>query len=130
MPLNVRTFSDLNFNFTIHPVRKDVTKVTGIEAVIQSLQNLLDTNHFEVPFHPEIGSNIRKTLFENLTPVNAALLEQYINDTIRNFEPRVTISSVQVIPHFNTNGYEVNLVFFVKNISTPVTISTFLERAR
>lgn len=130
MPLNVRTYSDIPFSFSIHPIRKDLTKVTGKASVIQSLKFLLDVDNFEFPFHPEIGSNIRALLFENMTPMNTALLKSHIEDTIRNFEPRVTISNIEVIPDYTNNGYIVNLVFYIKNLTNPVLITTFLSKAR
>ena len=54
---SVREFKDLDLNFTIHPVKKDINKHVGTMAIVNSIKNLVLTNHYEVPFHPEIGSN-------------------------------------------------------------------------
>ena len=59
-----RTFSDLDLNFTKHPVRDDVNILTAERAVINSVKNLILTNHYERPFQPDLGSNIRRLLFE------------------------------------------------------------------
>jgi phage baseplate assembly protein W len=130
MPLNVRSYSDINLNWTIHPIKHDLTKVTGKDSVIQSLKLLLATDNFEVPFHPEIGSNIRALLFENITSINTAILKNHIDDTIRNFEPRVQIETIEVIPDYTRNGYIVNILFYIKNLTDPVQITTFLSKAR
>ena len=65
----VRQYSDLDLNFTIHPVKKDINRNLGERAVINSVKNLILTNHYERPFQPNIGSNIRRLLFENLEPL-------------------------------------------------------------
>ena len=125
-----REYIDLDLNFTIHPVKKDINKFKGELAVINSIKNLVLTNHYEVPFHPEIGSNVRRLLFENLDTVTAAAVEAEIRTTITNFEPRVNITTIQVLPDYDKNGFKVYLEFTVVNLTTPVTINFFLERIR
>ena len=88
---NIRQFKDLDLNFSIHPVRKDINKNLNEMAVINAVKNLVLTNHFEKPFHPEIGSNVRRLLFDNLDTVTASAIESEIRTTITNFEPRVSI---------------------------------------
>ena len=64
-----RVYKDLNLNFTRNPVTGDVATVTDVNAVKRSIRNLLLTNHYERPFHPEIGSDIPALLFENFGPI-------------------------------------------------------------
>ena len=90
---SVKTYSDLNLNFTRNPATGDVARLTDIEAVKRSVRNLILTNQFERPFHPEIGSSVRALLFENVTPLNAILLEDRIREVIINFEERALITS-------------------------------------
>jgi phage baseplate assembly protein W len=125
-----RTYSDLDLNFTIHPVRKDVNKHIGEKAVINSVKNLILTAHYERPFRPEIGSNLRRMLFENMDILTAASIEREITLTISNFEPRARVSKIQAIPDFDKNGYTVTMEFYVLNLTTPITINFFLERIR
>ena len=123
-------FKDLDLNFTIHPVRKDVNTHKGEYAIINSVKNLVLTNHYERPFQPELGSNIRRLLFENVDSVIAAQIEREIEETINNFEPRVEISKVTAVASPNENRYNVELEFFVINSPNPITINFFLERIR
>jgi len=125
-----RTFKDLDLNFNIHPVRKDINTHNNEYAIINSVKNLVLTNHYERPFQPEIGSNIRKLLFENLDAVTAARIEREIQETIDNFEPRVRTTRVTAVAAPDENGYKVELEFFVINNSNPITINFFLERIR
>ena len=82
-----RVYKDLNLNFTSNPVTGDVTNVTDVNAVKRSVRNLLLTNHYDKPFHPEIGSNVTALLFENFGPITGNQLSRTIEELISNFEP-------------------------------------------
>lgn len=125
-----REWQDLDLNFAIHPVRKDINKHKGELAVINSIKNLISTNHYEIPFQPEVGCNVRKLLFEPLDMVTSTLIEREIVETINNFEPRASVSKVVVKPDFDNNGFNVELLFQIINRTDPVAIKFFLERVR
>ena len=127
---NVRSFKDLDLNFTIHPVKKDINTHKNEYAITNAVKNLILTNHYERLFQPEIGSNIRRLLFENVDPITGASIEREITETIDNFEPRVQTSKVTVSPDPDNNGFKVELEFFVINNPNPITINFFLERIR
>jgi phage baseplate assembly protein W len=123
-------FSDLDLNFTIHPVKKDINRHTNETAVVNSIKNLILTNHYERPFQPDIGSNVRRMLFENMDTITATVLENEIAQTIKNYESRVNISTLNVSPDYENNGFNVYMEFYVVNRTTPITINFFLERIR
>ena len=125
-----RTFKDLDLNFTVHPVKKDISIYKNEYAVINSIKNLVLLNHYEKPFRPEIGSSIRALLFENIDTIIAAQIERAIAETIANFEPRAKVSLVTAIPQPDENKYSVRLEFFIINNPNPITINFFLERIR
>tara|TARA_Y100000004_G_scaffold103832_1_gene116470 strand:+ start:505 stop:936 length:432 start_codon:yes stop_codon:yes gene_type:complete len=125
-----RVYSDLNLNFTKNPATKDVARLTDVEAVKRSVRNLILTNRFERPFHPEIGSSIRDLLFETITPLNAILLQDRVEEVIDNFEPRANINQVIVQDEIDRNRYKVTVSFYVVNTPEPVTITEFLQRLR
>jgi phage baseplate assembly protein W len=127
---NIRTFKDLDLNFNIHPVRKDINMHKNEYAIINSVKNLILTNFYERVFQPQLGSNIRRLLFENIDNLIAARIEKEIEETILNFEPRVQISNITAIPDPDRNAYGITLEFFVINNANPVTINFFLERIR
>lgn len=131
LPSNeLRAFSDLDMNFVIHPIRKDINKIIGEKAIINSIKNLLLTNHYERLFQPHLGSNIRKLLFEPLDPLVARSLEIEIRSVLQNFEPRVQIISIRVVAQEEKNAFQVTLEFQPLNSLTPITITFFLERVR
>lgn len=128
--LEKRQFRDLDLNFNVHPVRKDVTKHTGEMAVINSMKNLVLTNFYERLFQPEVGSNLRKLLFENLDTVTAMAISREINQTIRNYEPRVRVQAITVKPDYDNNAYSVTIEFTIVNVDRPLSITFLLERTR
>jgi len=130
MSLIARKYSDLDLNFTKHPVTKDVSKKVNENAIATAIRNLLLTSYYERPFKPELGSNLKKFLFEPIDNVTTSLIQDSIFETIKNFEPRVTISEVVATPNYDLQRYDVYVTFFVKNTVEPITISFFLERLR
>ena len=130
-PRNVRTYSDLDLFFSAKGVSKDISKVTDIQAVKRSVRNLVLLNHYEKPFHPEIGSGVRDILFEPMTPITAHVLTRKIEDVIENFEPRAKLIGVRAQPNLDRNEYEVTVEFYVINTPTElVDLTIILERLR
>lgn len=125
-----RQYKDIDLSFNVHPVRKDVNKHVDEQAVINSIKNIILTNHYEKPFNPDFGSNIRSMLFENIDSITAISLEREILQTIENFEPRASVSKVTAIPDFDNNGYSIKLEFYIINLTNPITIQFFLQRVR
>jgi phage baseplate assembly protein W len=126
----LRSFRDLDLNFTNHPIRKDVNSFSNEYAIINSIKNLIFTQHYERPFQPELGSNLRRMLFEPIDAITAAQIEREITEVVRNFEPRADISKVIAKPSPDENKYSVHVEFFLINNPNPVTINFFLERIR
>jgi hypothetical protein len=88
------------------------------------------TKNFERLFHPEIGCQVNSLMFENLDNATLASIKYTIENVIKNFEPRVRISSITAIPSPDESGYKIRLEFFVINNPDPITINFFLERIR
>ena len=128
---NVRQYKDLDLFFSRKNGTNDIEKITDVEAVKRSIRNLVLTNFYEKPFHPEIGSGIRDMLFENMTPITAVVLARKVEDVIENFEPRARLIGVRALPNLDRNEYEVTIEFFVVNAPTElVDMTIFLEVLR
>lgn len=125
-----REFKDLDMNFTIHPIRKDVNKLVAERAVINSIKNIVLTAHYEKPFNPDFGSNIRRLLFENLDNLTASAIEREIEETVRNYEPRVNLLETTARADFENNGFKIEMKFMIINQTQPLSITFFLERIR
>ena len=130
MARNTRTFSDLDLNFTAHPVTKDIVLRYDENAVKTSLKNLILTSNFERPFHSEIGSPIKRLLFEPVTPMLGVVLKRAIVDTVNNYEPRVELLNVDVLVAENSNSIGVTIEFKIVNTERPLSLDLVLERTR
>ena len=127
---SAKIFKDLNLDYQQNSATKDITKITDVEAVKRSVRNLINLNHYEKPFHPEIGSNLRAMLFELITPQMNHVISKQIELLIKNYEPRARLVQVLTKPKFDENGYACQISFYVQNYPDPVIVESFLERLR
>ena len=128
---SVKQYSVLDLFFGKKAASNDINKVNDIQAVKRSVRNLVLLNHYEKPFHPEIGSGVRDVLFENMTPTTSHILTRKIEMVIENFEPRARLISVSAFPNLDRNEYECTISFYVVNAPTElVDLTVFLERLR
>ena len=127
---SARIYKDLNLDFQQNAATKDIQKITDVESVKRSVRNLINLNHYEKAFHPEIGSNLRAMLFENITPQISHFIKKQIELLISNYEPRCRLVQVSNMPNLDRNGYSISISFYVVNHPEPVQVETFLERLR
>jgi len=125
-----RLYSDLDLDFKRNVVTNDIVKLTDVEAVKRSVRNLINTSHYERPFHPEIGSDVRRMLFEPVTPLTAVNLQRKVAEVLQNFEPRARIVQILARPNIDQNAYNLTIMFYVVGSNSPVTVEAFLERLR
>ena len=125
-----RIYKDLNLDFQKNTATGDIQKLTDVESVKRSVRNLINTNHYEKPFHPEIGSNLRAMLFENITPQITHVISKQIEMLLKNYEPRCRLVEVSSHPQIDRNAYSVTISFYVVNHPEPVVVESFLERLR
>ena len=125
-----RIYKDLDLDFGRNRITNDVNKLTDVEAVKRSVKNLINTNHYERPFHPEIGSDVRAMLFEPMTPLTALNLQRKVAEVLNNFEPRINLQQILASPDLDRNSYALKIMFYVVGSNQPVEVETFLERLR
>lgn len=130
MSRQTKIFSDFSLLFTAHPATADIVKKTDEEAVKASLRNLIQTKHYERPFHPEIGCQIYGLLFENFTPITREVMKKTIFDVIDKFEPRVTVLDVIIGESADQYSIDIDVIFKIINSEKPITLTTSITRAR
>jgi len=123
-------FSDFTKNLDTIPGRTDLSRVVNENAVRESIRNLVATDRGERLFQPNVGCDIRGSLFENVTQATMIILEENIKSTIRTYEPRCNLRSVEVSGNIDTNELSAKIVFNVINSSNITSISIDLSRAR
>jgi phage baseplate assembly protein W len=123
-------YSDLYKDLTINPVSTDIALRTNEESIKESIKNLILTDRGERLMQPNIGSDVRASLFENATPVMLKILEERVRDVINNYEPRASLIDVDVTSLYDDNRVQVTIYFYVKNREEPISVDVFIERVR
>lgn len=125
-------YSDFQTNFTMHPIKKDLTKLVNEDAVKRSIKNIVMTNFYERRFRPRFGANIRKYLFENITPLTLRAIQSDITTSIETFEPRANLIDVKVSSANDSNEVDIAITFTTINRLQPVivTATVGLNRVR
>jgi phage baseplate assembly protein W len=123
-------FTDFSLAFIAHPYTGDIPLLKDEDAVKNSIKNLILTSFFERPFYSYKGCGIYHTLFELINPGAANQIEEHIKTVLSNWESRVRIEEVIVIPNYENNGYEVTLRYEIINQTSLQDVSFFLQRIK
>ena len=137
-----RKFKDLDLDFGRHPVTNDVNVVEDAIAIKRSVRNLIQTNFYERPMHPELGCGIREMLFENYSPVISIYIKRKIEEVLQNYEPRVNLTSIVInndnfsdLKVFSGNEIDNNKIvvsihFYIVGVAGPQSTTVELQRLR
>ena len=128
-------YKDISLYFTKNPVTGDVTEVTDGQDIKRAVRNLVLTNRFDHPFHPEIASRVRESLFEMFTPVTINVIRNAITEILTIYEPRVFVTAVEVADpeysYMDQNTLPIQIFFTLKNApETLENVNVVLERIR
>lgn len=125
------TFKDLNITFKPHPITGDLIVTKDEAAIKQAIVNLLLTNKGERFFNANLGSSISELLFEPLDYGTAAMVSAEVENTLTFYEPRIKVLSVNAVPNFDENGFDIELFFeIIGREDFPINVTFFLERTR
>lgn len=124
-------YSDLNLQFTPHPITGDVTRKTDSDAIRRSVRNIVMTNYYERPFKPGFGGNLIGLLFNLDTDRGLEKVSEKLTKTIETFEPRVKNVTIRVNNEgMNTNTLELSIFYNIINGSRNQELSLTVSRAR
>ena len=130
MPTYTKTYSDLDFDFTRHPVTGDIIKVVDVTSVKRGIRNILLTENTERLFQPEVGSGIKGLLFEQMSDITAQLLEDQVRAAIESWEDRAEVLEIIVTPDEDYNRYTVAVTFRIINQLEEQALEVYLQRER
>ena len=121
MPLErvSQEFKDISMTFKTNPLNGDLIALKNASAISRSLKNIVLTSRGEKFFDPEFGSGVSESLFENLDEVTALNIKDEIEYSIANYEPRVELIDIDVIPDYDVNQYHVVIVYIITGIDIP-----------
>lgn len=124
------TYSDLFKDLTLSPVNNDIARRVDEDSIKESIKNLVLTDRGERLFQPNLGCDIRKILFENITPDTIIVAREMITNTLKAYEPRAAIIGVDIRALADGTTIVITIVFNVINREEPVTLNITLERVR
>jgi phage baseplate assembly protein W len=112
-------FKDISASFQTNPLTNDIVVLKNASAIARSIRNIVFTYPGEKFFNPNFGSRISQSLFENLDPTSAITIRDEIENSIRNYEPRVILSDVIVDPNYDNNEFNVTIVYRIVGVDVP-----------
>lgn len=124
-------FSDLDQSFKRNPFTSDIYLKKDIEAVKNSIINIVLTGNFERPFQPRFGANIRQYLFENLDDNTLDTIHTVIASIVDIYEPRAQVLGVYVDEaDMDNNKLAITIKFTMISTGQVADVTTVLERVR
>ena len=133
MPLEriSKGFKDLSMTFQVNPINYDLIALKNETAIARSVRNLVLTYPGERFFNENLGSKVSRSLFENIDEISASVIKDEIDNTIRNYEPRVDLTSVVVSPNYDNNEFNVTINYKIVGIDVlPQQLSFALQPTR
>jgi phage baseplate assembly protein W len=127
--LNARLGSDLQF-----PIVNKFVVTSGVNLLIQDIQQLLLTTPGERVFRPDYGCELMLSVWENIYTA-ATEGASSIRTAIQLFEPRITVINISSQIFENTNlivfniQFQVNSTDSVFNLVFPFRMGTALSQA-
>jgi len=122
-------YIDLNLNFLKHPNSRDIVKRYDVDAIKNSVRNLIRTNRGEKMFKPFFGGDLRSMLFEPLTSANSEILKRKWNEMMKRYEPRARIDKLTI----TSENAELYIVLELSLVETPdvkFTVPLVVDRVR
>ena len=103
-----RSFKDISMSFQVNPLTDDLIAIKNQTAISRSIRNLVLTAPGERFFNNDLGSRVNELLFENVDDLTAASVKSEIENTIKNYEPRVKLLTTKVSA--NPDSYEFDVI--------------------
>ena len=112
-------FKDISMSFQSNPLNNDLIGLKNENAIARSIKNIVFTIPGEKFFNENFGSEITASLFENISELSGAQIEDEIRQSIENYEPRVELINVTAIPDYDNNQFDAVVVYKIIGMDIP-----------
>ena len=106
-------------SFQANPLNNDLIGLKNENAIARSVKNIVFTVPGEKFFNENFGSEITASLFENISELSGAQIEDEIRQSIENYEPRVELINVTAIPDYDNNQFDAVVVYKIIGMDIP-----------
>ena len=118
-------------SFKVNPLTDDLIAIKNQTAIARSLRNLVLTSPGERFFNNNLGSRVNELLFETVDDLTASSVKSEIENTIRNFAPRVKLLTTQVSANVDSLQFDVVITYEIVGIEAEAQQLSFaLQPAR
>ena len=94
--------------------RGSMALVGGIEELERSMSVVISTAPGERPFRPRFGCRIWELMFEPINEATMGLMEMYVEEALRMWEPRVDIEQILVEPASVDGAVMISISYVVR----------------
>ena len=130
MKSNAKTYLGNGLNFPVRMnARGEVMLVTGSEDIEQSIRIIIGTRPGERVMRPTFGCRASELMFDPRSATTISLLQEYVFDALRMWEPRIEVISVEVDRNEKFDGalvaeiqYEIKATHDTRSIVYPFYI--------
>ena len=112
-------FKDISMSFQSNPLNNDLIAIKNVNAITRSIRNIVLTTPGEKFFDPDFGSNVTRLLFENVDDITASQIQEEIEFSINNYEPRVKLLDVKVIADNDNASFDTIITYEVIGANVP-----------
>ena len=112
-------FKDISMTFQSNPLNSDLITLKNEIAIARSIRNIVFTVPGEKFFNENFGSNISRSLFENIDEISSSIINDEIKYSINNFEPRISLIDIKTNPDYDNGGYDVIIVYKIIGADIP-----------
>jgi uncharacterized protein len=98
----------------------DIKKFTDLDAVKQSLINILTTKKGDRRMYPTFGASIEQYLFEPMDRFTADRIGKTILQEIEKWDNRINIDTVNINANHDAAQYEISIDYSIKGINQPI----------
>lgn len=120
-------YSDYDGNFT-RAADGDVTRDSDVDAILNSLSNIILTYQGERRMLPTFAANIAYLLFEPIDEITARLIAENLIEAINVWEDRIEVTGFDIEPLYDQNSYRCRLKFTIVGSDVVETVDFILTR--
>lgn len=122
-----RVYTDIDLTLR-KDARSDVRKKVNADAINQHLKLLILTEQDEIPFLNNISADVRNLLFQPYSEHIKNTLNDVIENIVRQYEQRITISEIS--NEFYGNDLTVTINYIINQTRVVGQFRTILKRVR
>jgi phage baseplate assembly protein W len=112
-------FKDISMTFQVNPLNYDLISLKNESAISRSIRNIVFTLPGEKFFDQDFGSQVSRSVFENIDEISASIIRDEIRNSIINYEPRVELIDVQTKPDYDNGEFNVIIIYKIVGADVP-----------